>query len=145
MRQLKFVSVAVLLLVAAIGCSDDSPTEPIIEEPEPVPTVTDTFMGTFGLGETSCHVFTTTLAGPAELRVTALAPLDTLTIGLGIGLDDGDDATECSYIAVDNSVRLGDPLVSQLTGATDYCVCIFDVGNVFPDQTVSYTFTVEHP
>lgn len=145
MRQLKYLVTPLLVVAVAVGCDNDSPTDPVVEEPEPVPTVTDTFTGSFALGEASCHVFTTVNAGPAELTITGLAPLDTLTVGLGIGIDDGDPETACSYFAVDRSVRVAETLQSQLTAETTYCVCVFDVGNVFPDQTVDYTLDVEHP
>lgn len=145
MRQLRLLSLLALLVAVAVGCDDNNPTAPIIEDAEPVPTVTDTFTGMFGLGETACHTFTSVNPGPAELTITALAPLETLTVGIGIGLDDGDPATACSYFAADSSVRVNQTLLSQLGSAATYCVCVFDVGNVFPDQTVTYTFTVEHP
>lgn len=136
---------ALLALSISIGCSDnDSPTAPV-EEPEPVPMVTDTFGGNLALGETSCHVFTAVNVGNAEMKITELTPLSTLTLGLGLGRDDGDDTTPCSYFASDQSVRIGNTLQSQLIELGDYCVCIFDVGNVFPDQTVAYTIEVVHP
>ncbi len=145
MRPLKCLLLPILLVTVAVGCDDNSPTDPIIEEPEPVPTVTDTFMGSFGLGETSCQLFTSANPGPAEITITSLAPLATLTVGVGIGVDDGDPETACAYFAQDSSVRVNETLLSQLGEVTTYCVCVFDVGNVFPDQTVDYTLTVEHP
>ena len=145
MRQLKYLVTPLLVVAIAVGCDNDSPTDPIVEEPEPVPTVTDTFTGNFALGETSCHVFTSVNAGLANLTITGLAPLETLTVGLGLGVDDDDPETACAYFAADQSVRVDEVLQSQLSEATTYCVCVFDVGNVFPDQTVDYTLVVRHP
>ena len=78
------------LLLLGIGCNDDDgPTAPTTpEEPEPVPTTTETFMGALALGGSSCHFFEVVQVGPVTMSITALAPLETLTLGLGIGLPD---------------------------------------------------------
>ena len=146
MRKLSVFAVLVLLVVATLGCDDnDSPTAPVVEEPAPVPTVTDTYTGELRLGETSCHVFNAVNPGDSQLMIVSLEPLPTLTVGLGLGIDDGDPETACSFFATDRSVRVGETLLSRLTSTGDHCVCILDVGNIFADQTVIYTLQVEHP
>lgn len=145
MRKSSLLLLVALAVAAALGCDNDSPTAPVVEEPEEVPTFVDTFTGTLVLGQTSCHRFTAANRGAAEITITGLQPLETLTVGVGIGLDDGDPQTACPYFALDNSVRVGETLLSQLIDVTDYCVCIFDVGNIFAGQTVTYVFDVEHP
>ena len=136
---------AALLITAGVACDDNStPTAPIVEQPD-IETTIDTFEGSIALGETSCHVISSTQAGPAELQITSLQPLATLTVGLGIGLDDDDPDSACPFFATDSSVRVGDTLLTTLTSVAAYCVCIFDVGNIFPDQTVDYVFQVDHP
>jgi len=136
---------AVTLCVTAAACNKDprTPTEPV--DPTPPPTVVEMFTGDISLGETSCHPFEVVETGDAQMKLTDLAPLETLTVGVGIGNEDTADETGCSLFASDRSVRVLETLVSAALGPGTYCVCVFDVGNIFPDQTVTYTVEVEHP
>ena len=94
-------------------------------------------------GGSSEHVFTVQQTGSAEMTITALEPLATLTVGLGIG-NVGDDAT-CILFAQDNSVRVGETLRASGLTPANYCVRISDVGNIFEGVTVDYSVDVDHP
>ncbi len=42
-------------------------------------------------------------------------------------------------------MRVNQTLLAANLLAGDFCACIFDVGNIFPGETVTYTFEVTHP
>lgn len=137
------VAIAIATLASMACNDDDSPSAP---EPEPEPpTVTETFQGDIEQAETSCHDFTLMEDGDVTLEIRDLQPLSTLTVGLGIGQPDSSLATGCALFVQDNSVRVNQTLLAANLLAGDFCACIFDVGNIFPGETVTYTFEVTHP
>ena len=133
-------------LLAALACDSSSPTTPeeVEEEPVEVETTTESFSGEFGQNETATHYFTVAETGDLEIQLTALGPLETLTVGVGFGTNDGLDPPSCVLLAEDATVRLGETLLSQALTPFDYCVFIRDVGNVFPGVVVTYTLEVTH-
>ena len=135
----------VALIAIGIGCSDDDPipTEP--EAPVEPPRVTETFTGMFGQDEVSDNQFTVTETGAVDMRITELQPVETLTVGLGIGNWDESMDPPCQVFAADARVVVDALLVSQGVEPGEYCVQVRDVGNVFPDATVTYTVEVTHP
>lgn len=127
-----------------VACDDSSPTAPQNQDPEEVATVTETFSGMLNLGDRIDHGFVTVAFGSTRMTVTALAPLATLTVGLGIGTIDAENQT-CTIFAQDTTVRVGETLRADGLSPGSYCARIFDVGNIFEDVTVEYTLEVEHP
>ncbi len=136
---------AVVIVGVALGCSDNpAPTVPVDDTP-PAPTTTETFTGTFTQSGRSQHTFTVVARGNIVLEITSLAPVETLTVGLGIGRFDETTDPPCFLFASDNRVVVGAELVSSNADPGEYCFSIGDVGNVFPDATVTYTVDVTHP
>jgi hypothetical protein len=146
-KQRLWLTVAIAAAWCLAACDDStSPTEPTTEEEEvEVATVTETFDGSLRLGETSCHDFVTTEVGDVELTITDLEPLGTLTLGMGVGVPDEAATSGCSLFAADQSVRLGDILLSSQLAVAEYCLCVYDVGNIFAGETVTYSIDVTHP
>lgn len=136
-------ALAAWILVSTACSTRDRPTAPA-PEPDP-PTTTETFSGDIDQNESSCHMFTLVANGDVTLVITSLQPLPTLTVGLGLGQPDATVATGCSLFVQDNSVRTSETLLASNLQVGDYCSCIFDVGNIFPGETVTYTFDVTHP
>ena len=110
-----------------------------------MPTTTETFAGDLVLGGISCHFFEVAQLGPAEMSITSLAPLETLTLGLGVGLPDEAAESGCTLVVTDRSVRKDETFLATLATPGTNCVCVFDVGNIFEDVTVTYTLDIEHP
>ncbi len=141
----RFGLVFLIAILAMAGCDDDdSPTAPIVDPVEP-PTVTITFAGSIAQGTTGCHDFNVPAVGAVQLSITELQPLETLTVGMGAGFVDDTVETGCALFATDRSVKLNDVLQTTVGAPDNFCVCVFDVGNIFPDQTVTYTVSVTHP
>ena len=150
MKRLSILGIIIVTaLVVTLGCSgSDTPTEPTdpVDVP-PVDTVTDTFEGSISQGDTSCHHFETSERADVTLKLTDVRPLDTLTVGMGIGTSDEiveGEEQGCTLFASDNSVKVPATLLSASLGADQYCVCVFDVGNIFEKRVVGYAVEVEH-
>ncbi|MEM9407142.1 MAG: hypothetical protein AAGA81_13975 [Acidobacteriota bacterium] len=142
LRRLALLALLLPVLVLA-ACDDDD--DPIVDDgpTEELPTVTVTVTGSFGQNATSTHDFTAIASGFARMTVTELGPVETVTIGLGLG--QRDDEGNCVLLASDRSVTILDSFLSQGTVAESaYCVSVFDVGNLFPGNVVEYTMTIEH-
>ncbi len=146
-------SLAILLLLMATlvfaGCNDDD-DDPITTEPsDPVEVelVTEVFNGSFEQGGSSFHSFTVTQIANTEATINALEPVPTLTVGLAVGnvVSAADIEDSCVPFASDRSVRAGESFLIAALDPGDYCISVFDVGNVFPDATVTYELTVVHP
>lgn len=138
-------AMAIVIVILAAGCDEDElPTAPVDDTP-PAPTITETFSGSFGQNGTSQHVFTVVARGDITLEITSLEPVATLTVGMSLGRFDAAAEQPCSVFASDNRVVVGSVLLSSNREPGEYCVNIGDVGNVFPDATVTYTVDVTHP
>ena len=143
--QLLMVVVLVALGPGLMGCSDSKkkPTEP---EPDPeVPRVVQTFRGQLDQGERECNNFSMGNAGTIVLEIVELSPLQTITMGMSLGQPDSTNPSGCSSFADDDSVRVFQSFASSGLAAGAYCACVFDVGNIFPGETVDYTLEVTHP
>ena len=134
----------VLALMAGLlgACNKDTPIGVAAPEPPKEPDMTKLFSGSIGQSETSCHFFTLVDSGSMVLTLIELEPLNTLTVGLSLGQPD--DSGVCIAAAQDSSVKLLERLLSVGTGGLEYCACVLDVGNIFPDQEVDYVLQVEH-
>jgi len=135
----------VALAVTLTGCSEDDPSPTAPEEEIVFPRMTETFTGMFAMGESEQTEFTLENPGDVDLEITSLEPLATLTVGMGIGSYDAALDPPCNVFASDNRVNVGSTLTSTGLAAGQYCVSVGDVGNVFPDETVTYSVDVTHP
>lgn len=152
MKRFSILAIIVGLAVgASMGCSgSDTPTEPTDPvDVTPVDTVTETFEGSISQLDTSCHHFETSERADVTLNLTEIGPLPTLTVGMGIGTSDeivegSDEDQGCTLFASDRSVQAPATLLSASLGAGQYCVCVFDVGNIFANRVIDYTVEVEH-
>ncbi len=142
-RVLGLMLCVLVLLGACNSNSSNTPTDP--DPVDPVEVVSDFFSGELKQGGRECHDFTVNAVGPVTLEITELAPLLSLTLGLGLGQPAEIDPEICSIIAEDRSVHVFEIFLSEGVAAGVYCVCIFDVGNIFPDVTVEYTIESIHP
>lgn len=136
---------AALVVLTTLACSDDKkPTAPT-EPPEPPEMVTSRFNGLVPQRGESCNFFTLGADGSITSELKELKPLLSLTVGLALGTPSESDAQGCGRVVTDSSVRVFEVFLSANNVAGDYCICVFDVGNIFPDETISYVLDVTHP
>ena len=130
-------TVALTMLLASWGCGSTTPTDP---DPVTYEQKTETYSGTMNAGETKAFHFTVTNPGNIVAKITELAPVSTLTMGLSLGFWDATTSL-CSQ-DISASVLLNATVSGSPPGPAQYCVGIYDVGNVQVPTT--FTLVVTH-
>jgi hypothetical protein len=140
--QRRLVATAVAsALAAAAGCgSTTTPTTPSVTQPA---TTTDDFTGSIGQTGTEDHVFTVAANGTVTITLTSVQPLATMSLGVAAMTSDG---TNClTQISTTTDARAGSVALKGTATTGNYCVRIYDSGNVPTGTTVAYTVEVLHP
>ena len=127
---------AIVLSSLACGGTAATPTEPapVYEQK------TETYSGTLNTGGGTAFDFTVTNPGNIVAMITELSPVSTLTMGLSLGYWDA-TTSRCSQ-DITGSVTLNTTLSGSPPGPAQYCVGIFDVGNV--QVATAFTLVVTH-
>lgn len=123
------------------GDSTSNPTTPSAV------TYTDVFSGTVTQGTSSYGTdnknhFTVRQAGNITATITKLAPLSTITVGLGLGLFDA--ATQTCALQYGLQVQLNVPLTASVGAAGEVCIGVVDVGNITEGTPIDYEVSVTH-
>jgi hypothetical protein len=143
MRSSRFPRFSVLALSAATfaaGCDLAVPSAPSTTPPAQT---TDTFEGSFTFLGADSHQFTIKEAGSVQVRLTAVGPLTTMALGVSVGAWNG-SVCQGTNIKNDNS-RVSVLALNGTSAPGDYCVTVYDSGNLPTDATATYTVTVIHP
>lgn len=119
-----------------------APTPP--EPPNPEDNITEHFKGRLPQKGNECHDVNLALGGSVTFEIIELQPLPSLTVGLALGQPAANDPTICSILAEDRSVTTFEIFLSEGLPEGLYCVCIFDVGNIFPGEIVDYVIESVH-
>jgi hypothetical protein len=132
------------VLIAALSvltgaCTET--TDSTLTTPTPA-TTTDTYSGTFAQLGAAVHPFTVTTTGTVTISLTDVAPLATMSIGVGIGTWDG---TTCTSVSKNDNARAGSTALSGTVATGSYCVRVYDSGNIPDGASVTYTVQVVHP
>jgi hypothetical protein len=139
-RSSIYGAAALTISLASWGCgSTSTPTQntPVTYEQH-----TETYSGTINVGETKAFHFTVTNPGSLDAAITSLSPISTLTMGLNLNYWDV-TAEACPRSTVSSEVaRVNAALSGTPQQAGEYCVSIFDVGNV--QGATDFTITVLH-
>lgn len=132
--------VAAGLALTASACN--STTTTVAPSPTPTPTIiTETFSGDLVTGSINVHTFSAN-KGVATATLASLAPLATAHIGMSLGVWDG---ASCSVVATNDATAVGSTVVGTATiDAVTLCFRVYDIGNIPPDTTYTYTATVKH-
>ena len=137
--------VAALVAVASGACdSGDTPITPT--DPDPAPTISETFAGTVGQNGAVSFTFTTKAAGLATARLTVVNPDNTIAVGLSLGVWDG---AACQIVISNDNATPGAVVAGNVGGAGTLCARIYDVGkipapNPYPFH-LAFEFIVIHP
>ena len=84
--------------------------------------------GTVADQGTAGHSFTVTTTGSVSITLTAVGPLTTISMGVGIGTWNG---TTCGVSVTKNdNARTGAAALAGTANAGSYCVNVYDSGNV---------------
>jgi hypothetical protein len=141
MTGLRIVGVlgSVALALSALACNN-SPTTPDDTTP-PGTQKTENYSGSLGPGETKAFHFAVESPGAINVAITSLSPMSGLTMGLRIGAWEA--ATEsCPQQVFSGAARLNLVLTGNPQGPGEYCVAIYDVGNL--QAAADFGLTVTH-
>jgi len=131
---------AAALLAAAAGCGSASPTTP---SPSAPAITTDDFSGSVAQLGSESHVFAVAANGTVTIELTAVSPLTTMSLGVAVMTSDG---TNClAQISQNADARTGAVALVGTAATGNYCVRVYDSGNVQPSTAVGYTVQVVHP
>lgn len=126
------------VLLAAIACgSAETPIEPaqVFEQK------TEIYTGSIVSGGSTAFHFPVQNPGDIRVSITQLSPVSTLTMGIWLGA--WDPATEtCPNQLATNSATLNVIFTGSPSGPAEYCVAIYDVGNL--QSAAEFTLTVTH-
>jgi hypothetical protein len=127
-------------LAAAAGCGSTAPTAPSATAPA---TTTDSFTGSVAQLGSENHVFAVAANGTVTISLTAVSPLASMSLGVAVSTSDG---TNCLVqISQNADARTGTAALTGLAATGNYCVRVYDSGNIQPSTSVSYTVQVVHP
>lgn len=130
---------AVALALSALACND-SPTTPDDNTP-PATQKTESYSGSLDPGEARAFHFGVESPGAINVSITSLSPVSSLTLGLRIGAWEA--ATEsCPQQVFSDAARLNLVLTGDPQGPGEYCVAIYDVGNL--QAATDFGLTVTH-
>jgi hypothetical protein len=132
---------ALTILLASWGCGSTTST-PTQSTPVTYEQKTETYTGTLNVGETKPFHFTVTNPGSLDAAITTLSPVSTLTMGLWLGAWDPLTETCPKSSVFNDAVRVNVPVSGTPQQAGEYCVAIWDVGNV--QNATDFTITVLH-
>jgi len=100
----------------------------------------ETFGGTVGVQGSSRSTFTVAQQGTVTVTLSAVSP--SVAMGLGIGTPNG--ATACAMTSSTTTALAGPtPQLTVTQAPGNYCVNVYDVGNV--TASVTYSVVVAHP
>ena len=137
MRSLAARLAVAVAFIASIGCTAKSPTEPapVYELKESV------FTGTVGVAGKLPFMFTVANPGDMQVAITALAPTSTIAMGIALGIWDA--ATQiCNEQLSTTAATLNVAFAATPSSPGEYCVAIFDSGNV--QVPTEFTMKVTH-
>jgi hypothetical protein len=101
--------------------------------------VSETFSGTVTVNGAFTHPFTASRAGSVTAQVTALAPDDTITLGLALGTWNG---IACQVVIANDTAKLSSAVLGTATAPGSLCVRLYDVGGLA--GATSYDVKVDH-
>ncbi|MEI6667736.1 MAG: hypothetical protein WCP29_06235 [Acidobacteriota bacterium] len=142
------LSLALAGAALGAGACNSSANNPYLQLGPTPTTSTSTFTGTLVNSADApimrlTHTFTTTYTGTVTIALTANQPDAALVIGFGIGSWDSTTSTCGPLLAWNNTATPGVAIVGNgLAG--NFCVQVYDVGNLAADAQTNYTVTVTH-
>jgi hypothetical protein len=137
-------SIVSMFAIAACG-SNSGVTAPTTTSTTTATLATDTFTGSIDQNGTNVYPFTVTSAGYALLAgYTSISPSTVTALGLGIGSWDASTSTCSLNVSQNDTGRSGSTALSGTPSNGNYCLRIYDAGNIPAGVTALYTVQVQH-
>ena len=136
-RSTRLFALLLLAPLATSACGSDAPTAPT--EPTPV-AVTETFSGTLTPNGGQTSPFAVQRAGTVTARISALAPDETVKVGLSIGTWNG---TACQLIITNDNATLNSAVTGTAQQTGLFCARVYDALGTLTANT-DYTIEITH-
>ena len=137
LRSVTFRALLLLAPLAAAACGDDNTTN-TPTAPTPV-AVTEQFSDSLNPNGGRTHPFIVQQAGTVSVRLTALGPDDTATVGLSLGTWNGQ---VCQIILANDAALLNTAVTGTAQQTGQFCVRVYDVGKL--TASADYTVDITH-
>jgi len=124
----------VFVTLATVSCDDP----PITTIPDPPKTIRP-FSGTLTINGGATHRFTTTASGNITVQIKGLAPVDTVVIGLSLGIWTG---ASCNMQVENPSAALNTTITGSAAATGEFCARVYDLGRLA--ASTNYTLEVTH-
>jgi hypothetical protein len=137
-------SISGILLAAGLALVAGCGTTATPTTPTTTPTITDTFTADLAQQGSITHNFKVNSTGQVTITLTTVTPLASMSLGVGMMTSDG---TSCiATLTQNDNARANNAAALEGTAvAGNYCIRVYDSGNVPASTTVNYTLTVLHP
>ena len=136
--------VAVIGVMSGVGCSGGSSGTTSVSGPSPT-LVTETFNGSITRNGQAVHSFVVSSSGNQVLAgFTNMSPSSVTSLGLGIGSWDTASSTCGLNQSQSDAAKVGSTAVSGTANSGNYCLRVYDGGNIPDATTVTYTLQVQH-
>jgi hypothetical protein len=136
LRSLTFRALLLLAPLAA-ACGDDTPTTPTT--PTSPTAITEQFSESLNPNGGRTHPFIVQQAGTVSVRLSALSPDDTVTVGLSLGTWNGQ---VCQIILANDAAVLNVAVTGTAQQTGQFCVRVYDVGKL--TASTDYTVDITH-
>ena len=136
-RSIILASTALGAALGAAACGSDPLLNPTPGTP---PTsVTETVNNTITVNGAHTDPFTVSTIGTVTAKITALAPDDTVTIGLSLGTWNG---ATCTLIITNDAAALNTTVTGTAQTIGQFCVRVYDVGKL--TAPTDYSIDITH-
>jgi hypothetical protein len=143
-RSLLLLPLLAALTLASSACSNSSDSSLTLPS-STATSSTETFTGSIAQNGTAVHSFVVKTGGYTLLAgYTSLDPSTVTALGLGIGAWDAATSTCGLNLTQNDAGRSGSTAVTGTAGAGNYCIRVYDGGNLAAGVTVTYTLQVQH-
>jgi hypothetical protein len=126
--------VGLLSALTSWSCRDGTPTGP-----SEFPSTTEAYSGALNPGEGAAFHFSIQNPGQLDAYIASLSAGSNVDMGLRLGFWDGEICEEQLYT---ETARVGLVLSGDPQGPGEYCVAIYDVGNL--QAATDFGLTVTH-
>jgi len=122
--------------IAAAACGSNNILNPT-PGPPPV-SVTETFTATVTVNGASTQPFTVSTIGTVSVKLSALSPDDTATIGLSLGTWNG---ANCTLIITNDAAVLNTTVTGTAQSVGQFCARVYDVGKLTAPTDITLDIT----
>ena len=132
LRSLVIVGVA----LSAASCGSNNLLNPTPGTP-PV-SVTETYLATVTVNGAFTQPFSVSTIGTVTAKITALSPVDTVTIGLSLGTWNG---ATCTLIVTNDNAALNTTVTGTAQTVGQFCARVYDVGELTAATDITIDIT----